>query len=190
MKSFKELKKNLNLIRYIGSKFGTMYFVPNLPREKKKIIRHLDAELTEDLLPVYVELYDAINQWVESNSRMREYLFVSNLIEVGKDYVIRPFYVYQIDVRDYFDEDEPIEPPRRYFEMIRMLSEEMVSKFVENEGINPSKDTIIKRVLRKSLLGLSGKTIFEDNLDKFIMVEPKISIADLEEWQSIKESRM
>ena len=186
MKSFEEFKTNVNLVRFIGSNFGTMYFEPNLPNDKDYIIRHLDAELTEELLPVYVQLYNAINQWIESNSRMREYIFMPDLIEVGKDYIVRPFFIYQNDVRNYFDEDEPVEPPKRYFEMIHAFSEEMIRVFVENEGMDPTKITIIKRVLRKSVFGFSGKTIFRYKVNKFLLVEPKISIADLEEWQSIK----
>lgn len=186
MKSFEEFRKNTNLMVFLESKFGTMYYEPDLPEEKDYIVRHLDAELTEELLPIYVQLYQAINQWIESNSRIREYLFMPNLIEVGKDYIIRPFYVYQVDVRDYFDEDEPIEPPKRYFEMILAFSEEMINVYVENEGIDSTKMTIIKRVLRKSIFGSSGKTIFEYKVNKFLLVEPKISIADLEEWKSIE----
>jgi hypothetical protein len=110
---------------------------------------------------------------------------MSNLIEIGKDYIIRPFNVYQIDVRDYFDEDEPIEPPKRYFEMIKVFSEEILKYYVDYEELYATKETIIKRVLRKSIFGMSGKTVFEYKINKFELVEPKISIKDIEEWQKL-----
>jgi hypothetical protein len=184
MKSFEEFKKNKNLILFADiSKLGTMYFVPDLPVEKDYIIRHLDAELTEELLPSYVELYNSVKHWIESNSKIDEYICMPNLTEVGKDYIIRPFRVYIKSVRSYFDEEEPIEPPKRYFEMIKVFSEEMIRVFDEQEGINfTNKNTIIKRVLRKSVFGLSGKTVFEYRSNKFELVEPKISIEDIEEW--------
>jgi hypothetical protein len=185
MKSFEEYKKNKNLNLFLDSKFGTMYFEPNLPRESDYIIRHLDAELTEELLPEYVDLYNAIKHWIESNAKIDEYICMSNLIEIGKDYIIRQFNVYQIDVRDYFDEDEPIEPPKRYFEMIKVFSEEMLKYYVDYEELYATKETIIKRVLRKSIFGMSGKTVFEYKINKFELVEPKISIEDIEEWQKL-----
>ncbi len=185
MKTFEEFKKNVNLKRYIGSTLGTMYFEPDLPRDKDYIIRHLDAELTEELLPVYLQLYEAVKQWIETNSTMKEYLFMPELIEVGKDYIIRPFYVYIKSVRSYFDEDDSIEPSQRYFEMIRDFSIEMLNVYVEDEDVYPTKTTVIKRVLRNSLFGASGKTILDDRNNGYIIVEPKIYVSDLEQWQRL-----
>lgn len=71
MKSFKELKNEITLVRYIGSKFGTMYFEPNVPREEESIIRHLDGDLPIDLLPVYEELYSAIIKLIEVKSSQK-----------------------------------------------------------------------------------------------------------------------
>ena len=184
MKTFEAFKSNVNLVLFLESKFGTMYYEPNLPRDKDYMIRHLDSEFKEELLPTYVELYNAVKSWVDSNPIMKKYIDIPNIIEVGKDYIIRPFNVYQVDVRDYFDEDEPIEPPKRYFEMIKEFSEEMLKLYVDYEELCVTKETIIKRVLRKSIFGMSGKTVFENRINKFTLVEPKISIADIEDWQS------
>ena len=68
--------------------------------------------------------------------------------------------------------------------MIKEFSEEMLKLYVDYEELCVTKETIIKRVLRKSIFGMSGKTVFENRINKFTLVEPKISIADIEDWQS------
>lgn len=191
MKSFEEFKKNKNLILFADiSKLGTMYFEPDLPDDKDYIIRHLDSELTEEMLPIYVDLYNSIKNWIESNSKINEFVFMNDLIEVGKDYIIRPFRVYIKSNRSYFDDDQPIEPPIRYFEMLKALSEEMLRLYVDYEELYPTKETIIKRILRKSLIAESGKTIYNDKINKFELVEPRISIDNVEEWEKITKSIM
>jgi hypothetical protein len=127
MKSFEEFKKNKKLILFADiSKLGTMYFEPDFPIDKDYIIRHLDAVLTVEMLPVYVDLYKSIKNWIETNSKINEFVFMNDLIEVGKDYIIRPFRVYIKNNTSYFDDDQPTEPPIRYFEMLIALSEEML----------------------------------------------------------------
>lgn len=177
MKSFEDISREMNLTRYIGSELGTMYFDPKAPREKETIIRHLDGKLTIELLPAYVSLYNSIVQWIANNPSLNEYVFMPGLVEVGKDYFIRPFYSYYVSTRDFADKDEPIEPPSEYKEMHKVAFEELKS--------TSGKEETIRRILRKSLLEPTAKTYFEDDINKFIIVEPKISIEDIEEWKGL-----
>ncbi|MCC6371098.1 MAG: hypothetical protein IT236_08850 [Bacteroidia bacterium] len=176
MKTFEELNKELTLIEYLPSEFGTMYFEPDAPRDKETIIRHLDSKLTIELLPVYLNLYDAILQWIDNNARLKEHVFMPQLIEVGKDYIIRPFYVYLVSTRRYVDDEDPIEPPDQYFDMIIVAEQELPD--------SPENGDIIENVLRKSLLEPSGKTYFEGDINKVVIVEPKISLEDLHQWKA------
>ena len=178
MKSFEELKSEITLVRYIGSEFGTMYFEPNLPRGKKKIIRHLDNKLPAELLPVYEELYNSIIEWIEGKPKIEKYVFMPSLLDIGKDYIIRPFYVYDIAIRNYLDkgDEDYVQPPELFEDMKNVVSKELNDR----EG----KEGIIHRVLRKSLLEPTGKTIYNNSMNKFIIVEPKISLTDLNEWRS------
>lgn len=175
MKTFEQLSKELNLKMLLGSEFGTMYFIPDLPEDKKIVVRHLDGKFTIDLLPVYVQLYNAIILTINTNAILSEHVFIPNLVEVGKDYFIRPFYIYYVSIRSFFDEDEPITAPEEYPIIVDALSEEL-AKFNENTDI-------VHRVLKKSLLEPSGKTIVDNIWKKLIIVEPKITITDLEEWR-------
>ncbi|UKB82446.1 hypothetical protein LF887_15700 [Chryseobacterium sp. MEBOG06] len=106
------------------------------------------------------------------------------LLEVGEDYIIRSFYVYLVPTRRYFDPDEPLEPLKEYYEMIRAFSEEMINEFSEEDITDPDKQSIIKGILRKSLIEPRGKTFFEGRyLKKHIIVEPAISLEDIEKWK-------
>lgn len=188
MKTFEELNKKLKPLEFLPSELGTTYFIPNVPREKKIIIRHLDGELTPELLPVYVQLYEAVLEYIDEHHKIKEHVFMPQLLEIGEDYIIRPFYVYLVPTSRYFDPNEPLEPLKEYYDMIRALSEEMMSQFSEEDITDPNKQSIIKRILRKSLIEPRGKTFFEGRyLKKHIIVEPAISIEDLEKWKMIDD---
>ncbi|WP_294266629.1 hypothetical protein [uncultured Chryseobacterium sp.] len=184
MKNFEELKKDLKLIDFADSQFGTMYFNENISTGNDMMIRHLDGELTPELLPVYVQLYEALLQYIDEHHKIKEHVFMPQLLEVGTDYIIRPFYSYHVSTRRYFDTDEPLEPYTEYYEMISAFSEEMTNEFSQEDITDPDKQSIIKRILRKSLIQPRGKTFFEGRyLNKYIIVEPAISIEDLEKWK-------
>ncbi len=172
IKSFQTLNQELKLSRFLGSEFGTMYFDPNASRENENIIRHLDGELSAELLPVYIKLYEEIRLWIESN--ISDCVFMPKLIEIGEDYIVRPFYVYHISNKDYFDPDEPVQPPVEFYQMIIIVS--------NNLKINAENESIVERIVRKSLLGSNGKIFYTTSINQFILVEPKISLADLIEY--------
>lgn len=187
MKTFEELKKTEVLSKMLSSKFGTMYFNDNIPDGNDIIIRHLDGELTPELLPAYIQLYEALLQFIDDHHNIKKHVFMPPLLEIGIDYIIRPFYSYYVSTRRYFDPDEPLEPYKEYYKMIRAFSKEMVSQFSKVDITYPDSQSIIKRILRKSLIEPRGKTFFEGrHLNKYIIVEPAISIEDIEKWKIIE----
>lgn len=184
MKNFKELNKTEVLDKMLSSEFGTLYSHLDIQGNIDKVIRFLDGELTPELLPVYIQLYEAVLEYIDVHHKIKEHVFMPQLLEVGEDYIVRPFYVYLVTTRRYFDPDEPLEPLKEYYEMIRALSEEMIDQFSEEDITSPDKQSIIKRILRKSLIEPRGKTFFEGRyLNKYIIVEPAISIEDIEKWK-------
>jgi hypothetical protein len=178
MKTFEELKNKMTLKPRAGDEceLGTMYFEPDATRDKMIIIRHLDNKLTVELLPVYVHLYHSIQQWISNNPEVNQYVFMPNLLEVGKDYFIRQYHVYGTSIRRYINHKEPIEPPDEFEDMVRVVSRELQAV--------PEKEKIIARILRRSLLEPTSKTFFTSRyMKKFVIVEPKVTIADIEQWK-------
>jgi hypothetical protein len=192
MKTFEELKKEITLKIYIESELGTMYTQKEASILDKSIIRHFDSEVTPEFIPLYVHLYKEVQNWIESRPSINEFVFMPNLIETGKDYIIRPFYVIFISNDRYIDGYEPIAPPANYYGMINNISYELSNELPEDydeENYIYNEENIIHRIIRKSLLGCTTKTFYDDDLEKFIIVEPKISLTDLEEWKKIVESK-
>lgn len=192
MKTFEELKKEINLIIYLNSEFGTMYYIKDVPAEKDVIIRHFDQEVSPEFISLYVQIYKEVQNWIESKPSINEFVFMPNLVEIGKDYLIRPFHVYLRSNDRYIDDYEPIAPPANYYGMINNISYELSNELPENydeENYIYNEENIIHRIIRKSLLGCTAKTFYDDDIEKFIIVEPKISLTDLEEWKRIVESK-
>lgn len=162
----------------MDSEFGSKYVDTNFPRNEMIVIRHLNTELAVKLFPIYEDLYTSITNWVNDNQKLRNFVSVPNLVEVGKDYFIRPFFVYDVSIRDYMDEkdEDYVAPPQLFEDMKNVISQEL-TKEVGREGI-------IQLILRKSLLEPTGKTFFSYKINKFIIVEPKILLADLDKWKS------
>jgi hypothetical protein len=183
MKNFEELNKTEVLYRMLSSEFGTLYSHLDIQGNIDKIIRFLDGEFTPELLPVYVQLYEAILEYIDEHHKIKKHVFMPQLLEVGTDYIIRPFYSYHVSTRRYFDPDEPLEPYAEYYEMIRAFSDEMMDQSSEEDITDPNKRSIIKRILRKSLIQPRGKTFFKDYLNKYVIVEPAISIEDIKKWK-------
>ena len=127
-------------------------------------------------------MYKAIIKWIDDKPKVKKYVLMPPLLEVGKDYFIRRFYVYDITTRDYMDKEDGdyVEPPALFEEMRNVVSQELK----EMSG----SESIIQRVLRKSLLEPTSKTIFDSRINKFIIVEPKISLTDLNEWKIISHA--
>lgn len=60
MKNFEELNKKEVLNRMLSSEFGTLYSHLDTQGNIDKVIRFLDGALTPELLPVYVQIYEAV----------------------------------------------------------------------------------------------------------------------------------
>lgn len=176
MNSFSKLKQNVKIKRYISSDFGTMYFQPGLPRDKKIIIRHFDNKISIELFPVYVDLYNSILNFINSN--LSDIVFMPELLEVGEDYFIRQFYVYHIAIRDYLldkDDEDYIKPPELFH-----VIQTKISEVLSNDS-----NQIITSILGRSLLEPTSKTIYDHKTDKLLVVQPKVSLEDLQRWKEI-----
>ncbi len=56
----------------------------------------------------------------------------------------------------------------------------------ECDAVSTPRDILLCRVLRRSLVQPTGKTYFNEDLGQFVVVEPHLTRADLEEWQAIE----
>lgn len=178
MKLFEVLKSEKELKRYLRSKYGTMYFEPSSDPENSVIIRSLDATITPDLFSYYLDIYKCIKESLKSNMYLKEHIRVAEILEVGKDYFIRPFFTYDLALDDYFDQEEPVEVPKQYYEIKKELQFFLRS-------FKSEKEKILNRVLENSFLKSTGKTFYDSRTNEFIIVELKILYEDIKEWKDL-----
>ena len=179
IKTFETLKSEVELKRYLGSPYGTMYYPPVEPTGEKTMVRHFDRDLPAELILEYVELYSMIKDWIDTNSNVKDQVFMANLVDYGKDYVIRSFYGYYISLRDYLNKAKFIKPPLEF---------ERMKKVVIDEFDNSLKDNVVlRRIIENTLLKPNGRTHYDSIEEKFFIAEPKITLQDLEEWRDLKK---
>lgn len=76
------------------------------------------------------------------------------------------------------EDEDYVESPELFEVMYNTISQELNKEIC-------GKEAIIQRILKRSLLESTGKTIYESRrMNKFIIVEPKISLDDLNQWKS------
>ena len=175
---FKELQKELNLKRFLGSELGTLYFVPHSSGKEDVIVRHFDQKLQPQMIRSYSDIVNSVSNWVDENQSLNKIVRVEKIKEFGHDYTLRQHYVYYVSLVDYYDQEQSIPIPEQLSHMQSILNQELNQKGDEGHKLN-----IIKKVLKNSLHKKKKKTFFDGKEDKFIVVEPKILVEDVIDWQ-------
>lgn len=175
-RQFTDVREREGLKKYLSSPLGTLYFIPGPPT--KILVRHFDSELPPTMVGAYVELIQAIHDWIEQRPELAALVQVVLPLEAGRDYVIRPFHVY-ITSLDSYTWDEPCapEPPEELEVMRTALRAAM------GQSSDP-RDAIVERVLARSLLEPSGKT--HESEHGFVIVEPMLKPVDVQDWAALQ----
>lgn len=184
MSEFQKIKEKRGLKRFLGSDLGTMYFNPNVLPQNDVIVRHFDSKLQYKHLASYVQLYNEIVEFMNDSSLVK-FVEIFPLIEVGEDYVSRPFHSYDFATSDYFDEevgDDFI--PRELMDEIRKHVEALQLK------TESAKQQLVMKVIYNSLVAPSNKTYFNNSSNKMIVVEPTIKVEDIIEWDQLVNGKV
>ncbi len=180
MSVFQEIKEKRGLKRFLGSDLGTMYFNPDLLPQNDIIVRHFDSKLGSKDLTSYVKLYNKVILLI-NNSSLINFVDIFPLVEVGHDYVSRPFHIYDFPTSAYFDEevrDDFI--PQKLMHEIRNHVEALKSATVS------AKQQLVMKVIYNSLVAPSNKTYFNSPSNKMVLVEPTIKVEDIIEWDQLE----
>lgn len=175
MRTFKEIQKELGLRKFLYSENGTLHFPTDV--SKRVIVRHFDNKINKELVPVYVDIMKALDQFAQENDELNSLIIVQQPFEVGVDFIARTHHVYYISVDSYFDDDEDCETPPQFEKLKKLILE------LKKNNLKDS-DKILLRILENSFIIPTMKTYFKSKLGKFINVDPKMDIEDLTEWQA------
>jgi len=97
------------------------------------------------------------------------------------DFITRTHHVYYVSVDDYFDDDTSYEIPSQF-----QLLKDVFIALQKNEMTK--QDKFLFGILEKSFILPTSKTYFNNSMEKFINVDPKMDINDLNEWNSMKNN--
>jgi hypothetical protein len=178
MRTFDDIRREPGFKRFLGSRHGTLYTIDDATGYPRLMVRHFDRDLPPVLIKPYAELIQAVYQWVEARPELARLLSVERPIEVGVDFIARPFHVYYGSLEAYTEWEDPPEPPEE-LEQMRSAFRAAVGKSTD------PRDAIVEEVLSRTLLGLTTKTYFRDNKHRFFMIEPKITREDVERWAAL-----
>ena len=182
MRAFSEIRTELGLKEYLPSPLGTLYFNPTFIRTLSApgiLVRHFDSKVAPALTQAYVSFMRALQDWVGERPELAYTIRIEQPIEVGSDFLTRPYHMYYTSTRTYVQSDDPPETPEELEEMRRDLR-----AAIAEDAANP-RDALITRVLTRSLLEPTSKTYFEG--PEFIVVEPEFTPEDIEQWARLEQ---
>jgi hypothetical protein len=176
MQKFSDIEKKFQLRIFSRSRRGYLYvFKPDL--QDYMVIRHFNGELRPNFTQVFAEIVENVNHWVVSHKLLHEYVEVEVVREIGEDFIILPYHKSYSTLSAIEQWDEELIPKEL----------ESMRKILRSKIGNPrnEKEKIIVEILVRSLLEPSGKTWFNEGLNKFIISEPRITQEHLEKWSKI-----
>jgi len=173
MRTFSEIKEELNLMLFTESENGDLYCVPVAPGAKRLIVRRFNRRLTPSMIPAYVKILADAAQWIERDESLRSVLEVAQPIEVGIDFIARRHYL-GTSLAAYLETDPDEDPPEAPPELAKMQK-----RFEELMEHATRRDLPLISVLELSILKPTYKTIFQEPSQRFVIVDLKLAPADL-----------
>jgi hypothetical protein len=175
MREFVDLNRESELKKFLDSQLGTLYIIRDASGVPRLMVRHFDRGLLPTLVKPFAELIEAVYMWIEAYPELARLIRVERPVEVGFDFIARPFHIYYGSLRAYTDWEDPPEPPEE-LELMRNAFRAAIGKSTEG------RDAVIEAVLARSLLEPTSKTYFDESKRQFFVVEPKLTSEDVELW--------
>ncbi|MCP1619876.1 hypothetical protein FBY21_4516 [Pseudomonas sp. SLBN-26] len=175
VRSFLDVKEKLGLKRFLSSELGTLYFVPYSLGSARIMVRHFDSELNPESVSSFVDMLSSCKGWVEALPGLAEFVRVEQPLEIGLDFVSRPHHTYYISTDSYVEEYDPAEAPPE-LELMRKIVRESIGV------LGGAKNKVIEKIMKRSLLEPATKTYFNSDEMKFIVVEPRFLVSEVEAW--------
>jgi hypothetical protein len=182
MRTFDDIERDLGLRRFLASPLGTLYLAPESANGPRLMVRRFEDGSPGATARSYAGLVGAARDWVRDRPHLARLVRVEQPVEVGSDFVARPFHVYLVRTKSYLEENPP-DVPEELEEMRRIFRDEV--------GRSPDpRDAIVERVLARSILEPSGKTYPGEPEDgttgtQFVIVDPKLTRQDVGEWIAV-----
>jgi hypothetical protein len=181
MREFVDIQQELGFRKFLDSPSGTLYMVLSDRGLPTKMVRHFDRDLAPTLVKPFADLVQALQQWIDRYPELAALVKIEQPIEVGRDFIARPFHIVHAPIDAYETWDDPPEAPEELDTMRRAFRAIIAQT-------NQPKDALIAAILSRSLLELTSKTYFNEGTEQFIVIEPKVASEDLQQWSEQLQS--
>jgi hypothetical protein len=180
MRTFNDIRGELNLEKFVGSFNGDLFCVPVAPGALRILVRHFNRDLPAELIPAYAALLRAAEAWIEGDPELASVVRVDQPTEVGEDFIAR-LHRMGTSLSAYSD-DDPADPP----EELRVMQSRFRARLTESVG---PEEALIARVLARSILEPTGKTIYSFPEAKFIIADLKPTLEELDQYRAARTPR-
>jgi len=175
MRDFDQIRAELNLAPFVGSFNGNLY-IPPAPDAARIVIRRFDRDLAPSLVPAYASLLNAAGAWIERDPELAGVVRLEQPTEVGQDFIARPHRL-GTNLSSFLDDEDPPDELATMQSRFRDLA----------AAAKTPRDSLVVRVLARSILEPSGKTFYSFPESKFVIVDIKPRGDDLERWAALSK---
>ncbi|WP_147469303.1 hypothetical protein [Corallococcus sp. AB045] len=97
---------------------------------------------------------------------------------MGSDFVARKHHLYGVNLASYTEWDEPPAPPPQLARMQKAFRRSL------GKSTDP-RNMLLEKVLARSLLEATAKTYFDDDEERFIVVDLKPTADEVKRWAAL-----
>lgn len=169
LRLFDDVAQERGLKKFLASDVGTLYYGSNAGRV---IVRKFASP---SVAKMYGEIIDGFFAWACKSPVLSGTILILPMQELGIDFLLRDHQIYT-STAELRDEESSIEMPDAFFQKIRSV------EAVLNTGVATEKESVFRNIMKNSVVNPSGKTYFDFSSQQFVIVEPKITLGDLESW--------
>jgi hypothetical protein len=169
VRSFSDISDQLGLRRLGVVDVGVVYFVPYRPGGPCVIVRHFEGR-EQTMVQPYAKLIESVAEWIADREQVAHTVRVEPALEIGRDFYARRDYPYLTSVRSYTFGDLSSEPPPELQEMRALVAFHLP---------HASAQSVVERVVRRSLLEPTHGTFFLESKSTFLVLDPAITGEDL-----------
>lgn len=181
MRNISDIQSEPGLMKFADSPSGTLYVICDTLGIPRIMVRHFDSALPSTCVKPFADFGEAAQEWIKNHPNLARLVRITEPIEIGLDFIARPYYMYSTSTDAYIYWEYPPEPPEELEQMHNAFRSAI------SQSKSP-KDALIEKVLARSLVEPTGKTFFDEEEGKFIIVELKLTREDLERWITLSDS--
>jgi hypothetical protein len=181
MRDFNAIQQQLRLREFHPSRLGTLHYVPDPPAWPKVMVRRFDGELPPRFVNAFVNLIAAAQRWIDRRPVLARLVTIQQPTEVGADFVARPYHMYGSRIYEFDEPEEGLEIPPQLGQMRSAFRAAAAAVAPDDD----ERDAVVLTVLSRSLMGPSGKTYFDWEDGRFVIVEPEMTAQEVDRWAEL-----